>query len=251
MPVAEHTPVGDTADDAGPTTPVLQLDDVMLAPPKGRTRGGLRDARLHVMAGELVLVRVDRRLPCPLLADGAEGIDGAVVRGTVRFEGQLWTDASPGEVARRRGRIGRVFEHWAWISNLDVMENVLLASAHHERSAMAAHRERAERLARRLGLERLPDGRPAFVAHAELQRAQWVRALLRSPRLVLLERPLHGMAAPDPAPLFDVLDEARAEGAAVVWMTSLDSVWQHSLGRQRVRRLTIDQERLRPEAEAH
>ena len=210
---------------------------------RGRRRIEIGDVKLRVEPGELVMVRVERTAACPALADTAEGLQ-SVEPGEVRFEGQTWNQRDPRWAADRRGRIGRVFEDWGWISNLNVMENVLLAAEHHGHADRRTLSEKAEQLARRVGLSGVPPGRPAFVSPADLRRAQWVRALLRDPVLLLLERPMKGVPQSSLQPLCDVVDEARQRGAAVIWLTSLDAAWRRWSDTQRTRRFEIRDNRL-------
>lgn len=140
--------------------------------------------------------------------------------GAVGFRGADWRELSPTEAERHRARIGRVFEGAAWISNLDVDENVLLAQRHHTRRSDADLRAEAEALARLFGLSRLPTGRPAWTEPRDLQRAQWVRALLGTPILLLLEFPERRVTAEDLAAFARAVDERRAAGLGVLWVSS-------------------------------
>jgi len=228
--------------------PVLEFRGVTVRQ-RRRRRIELSDVTLRLEPGELVFIRVARAAPCPPLADVAEGLDEAAP-GEVRFEGLAWSDHYPRQSAVRRGRIGRVFDGWGWISNLDVLENVLLAADYHGRAADHPRLvEKAQRLAQRAGLAEIPRDRPAFVSAADLRRAQWVRALLREPALLLLERPTRGVPPDGLEPLCQMVDQARQRGAAVVWLTSQDATWQRLSSTKRSRGLVIRGNRLGPETE--
>ena len=58
-----------------------------------------------------------------------------------------------------------------------------------------------------------------MVSAVDLKRAEWVRACLGHPRLILLERPEQGVPGDGLARLADMVASAAADGAAIVWMT--------------------------------
>ncbi len=176
---------------------------------------------LRVGAGECVFLRAggDDGRRVRAFGDAVCGIEPPP-EGVVRFNGADWRELPPAEAERRRARIGRVFEGAAWVSNLDVDENVLLAQRHHTRRPDAELRAEAERLARTFGLARLPGTRAAWTDPRDLQRAQWVRALLGAPALLLLEFPERRAAAVHVAALAAAVDAARARGAGVLWITA-------------------------------
>ncbi|MCX7818570.1 MAG: hypothetical protein N2652_05085 [Kiritimatiellae bacterium] len=137
--------------------------------------------------------------------------------GRVEFRGRAWGEIGPEEQAAMRAEVGRVFAGTAWVANLDVDENVLLAALYHGRRPASEWRGEAAALARRFGLAGLPAGRPAVVGADELQRAQWVRALLQRPRLLVLERPLRAAVAAA-GEFGEAIAQALRGGAAMVWL---------------------------------
>jgi ABC-type uncharacterized transport system ATPase subunit len=204
---------------------VLTLRQVTL-PPGRDYDAGLADTSLSVARGEWALVRTEphaTRLP---LADVVEGLV-APTGGRVEFLGARWEERSADAAAQARARIGRVFCGAAWISNLDVDENITLRERHHSRRPVAEIEAEALALARRFGFDALPSQRPAWVPREILMRAQWVRALLGSPALLLLEHPEQDASEPALDALLAILAERRAVGAAIVWFTSDPRVWNH------------------------
>ena len=82
-------------------------------------------------------------------------------------------------------------------------------------------------MARVVGFTEVSTRRPDHVSIDELQRAQWVRAFLGEPVLVLLERPESGAGRDNVPGLFGLVDAALSRGAAVLWTTSDRSLWEH------------------------
>ncbi len=156
---------------------------------------------------------------CPPIADLAAGLREPQA-GQVTFAGQPWSAYAPFAAAAARGRIGRIFAGQAWVSNLDVDENITLAQRHHGHAKPADVRKSAEALARRLGLNGLPGTRPAWTPRRELQLAQWVRALLAPPSLLLVEQPWPDFSDGPGAALRTEIETARKAGMAVVWLVN-------------------------------
>ncbi len=170
-------------------------------------------------AGDCLLVAVEDERPCPPLADAAEGLLEPSA-GRVLMHGADWQEMSPDESSLRRSRIGRVFESQAWLSNLDVDENVTLAQRHHARRSEAEIREEAVRWVQRFGRDALPAMRPAWAPRHELIIAQWVRALLGEPELLIMERATRDATHEECAQLVEAAEEHRRRGAALIWLSS-------------------------------
>lgn len=202
----------------------------------------LREADLTLAAGELVLIRSEPN-PDPLpLAPAALGLIPPD-EGEIHFGGRPWESMDPRTQFACRGTIGRVFAEWGWVSNLNVLENVVLQQRHHTRRSDAQIQDEADALARGFGLDRVPLGRPAFVPPSELRRSEWVRALLGQPRLILLEQPLFQVSIDFLPPLLEELGVARKRGAAVLWLTRDERVWK-STAVQATRRFVLRQSTL-------
>jgi phospholipid/cholesterol/gamma-HCH transport system ATP-binding protein len=180
---------------------------------------GIADVSLSLPAGGLLLAAVDPTRPHTPLADLAQGLI-APSAGTVRHLGEDWQRVSADRAVALRGRMGRTFENGGWINNLDVDENITLPQRYHTSRDPEEILKEALTLAIDLGLPEIPAGRPAAVSRFLLRRAQWVRALLGHPALILLERPGDELPADWIAPLVKRIASERNAGAAVVWITS-------------------------------
>ncbi len=197
-------------------SPVLRVTDAVLPDPP--VRGGTAPFSLELGPGALALVEIGDPAGVTAVGDLLCGLL-APAAGTVEFAGRPWTEGGPAVQAARRSRIGRVFAGAAWLSNLDVDENVLLAQLYHSARPLPELRGEAADLAHRFGLADLPPGRPAWADVRDLQAAQWVRAWLAHPALFVLEEPAaHGTTAAGTA-LQAALRESLAAGAAAVWIT--------------------------------
>ena len=198
------------------TVSILRFEDVSLAaqPPYALD---LAEVSLELNAGELGLVLTGPATEGLPLADLASGLV-APDTGLVRFQDEDWQDRHPDTATAARGNIGRIFEKRGWISNLDVDENITLAQRHHTTRPAAELEAEALALAKQFGFDDLPRVRPALLRTGELRRAAWIRALLGTPLLVLLEHPLRDLPAHAAALLVAAVQSAAARGAAVLWI---------------------------------
>ncbi|MBU0714834.1 MAG: hypothetical protein KJ964_05715 [Verrucomicrobia bacterium] len=204
---------------------ILEFVDVTLLPVP-LDHAGLQGVTLRLTPGELALIKTEsgnEQLP---LADLAEGLL-APDRGVVRFLGESWSAISPEQSLILRAGITRVFDEHGWISNLNVNENVTLAQRHHTRRPIRTIMDEAETLARSFNLEALPAARPAQLPRRDLRRCEWIRAFLGRPQLVLLERPMKGVPLEFLPRLIGAAKETVARGAALIWLTDEDQVWQN------------------------
>ncbi len=176
-----------------------------------------RTISLRLRPGEWARLTAREADLIPLWGDLLIGL-AEPAAGAVRVLGRPWNSAGPEEQSAWRADIGRVFARTAWLANLDVDENVLLAALYHTRQSAAEWRRLAMELAQRFGLPDLPGGRPAHASADALQRAQWVRALLRAPRLLILERPLVATPPAAATSFGEALEDALGRGAAMVWL---------------------------------
>lgn len=194
-------------------------------PAGSRLQIEMRAVHFRLLPGQMALVLIESGNDHLPLADAAVGLI-APSAGAVRFMGETWAGMDPDRELALRARIGRVFDGHGWISNLNVMENITLSQRHHTLRPVREIIAEAEAAARQFGLAEVPKVRPAFVPPRDLRRAEWVRAFLGQPALVVLERPCQGIAFEYIVGLNDAVAAARARGAAVVWTTAEARVWQ-------------------------
>ena len=204
---------------------VLEFERVTI-PASAAYDAPMREVSFRLEEGGLMLVRVDEASDHLPLADAAQGLI-APVSGAVRFLGEEWWKMGARREAMMRGKTRRIFETEGWISNLDVMENLVLAEYHHTHRPMDELVAEAEALARGFGLAEVPAGRHVRLHGAVLRKLDWVRAFMGRPELILLDRAALGISRPDAALLIGAVKTALSRGAAVVWITLEPCVWSH------------------------
>ena len=179
---------------------------------------GISEATFSLGRGEMAVIMVEEGheiLPLAPLAQGLLTPDA----GIVYFNGEGWEAAGPGKQSLMRGRIRRVFEHYGWVANLDMMENLTLAECHHTQRPLEEIKQEVCGLARRFGLGGVPEARPTRVHSMILRKLEWVRAFVGTPDLIILERPLAGAPKADAPLLLSAVGEAAKRGVAVLWIT--------------------------------
>ncbi|MCP5421034.1 MAG: hypothetical protein H6970_06560 [Gammaproteobacteria bacterium] len=215
---------------------VLELVDVSLHHWQTR-QFGLGPITFKLGPGECVLLTVAQAESCSLIGDLAVGLLEPD-NGYVRFLDRPWSALDGKALSAHRGRIGRLFAGHAWLSNLDVDENILLAARHHFADSLRSLRRHADALAEQLGLGETPHRRPTQLARHDLKLAQWIRALLGPKTLLVLENPLLDVYPAAIPVLFDKLAEARRQGTALLWLSSelteyerrqVDPDWQYAV----------------------
>ena len=205
-----------------PSVPIL---DVSAARP--RHEAGTAPAApvdLRLSTGDFALVDARYSGQAAWLADLCSGLL-PLAAGNVRFLGRDWSAMPWDYAAALRGRIGRVFRSGSWIGSMDVAANILLPQLHHTRDDPSSLRERAVALSCAFGLPGLPLVRPSELIAGDLARAACVRAFLGDPELILLDSPVQGRFISLIVPLLNALAAARDRGAAAIWFTRSDVVW--------------------------
>ena len=179
---------------------------------------------LSICSGELAITRPACQEQPSGFADACAGIFPPT-SGRIFFLGRTWPELAPDQANALRGRIGRVFRTGNWINHLSLMENILLSQLHHTRRPARRLRDEAGKLAEQFGLPGLPLGLPGDFTEADLRRAACVRAFLGRPLLILLEEPTSGIYLEIISALMTAIREARERGAAVIWLTQKDLIW--------------------------
>jgi len=178
----------------------------------------VNDVSFALNAGEVLTVQVDPSTRTRSFASLLQGIINPDA-GDLLFLQQRWSGSDYERHFFLRSLIGRVFEGQAWIESLNLDENVTLAARHHGRS-IEDIKVSVQDWLDRLGLERLINRRPAFVAPAILQVHQWIRAFLSQPKLVILERPMQFLSENWFGKLLKSIEWIASRGTAVLWLDS-------------------------------
>jgi len=166
--VGKRYPTGDRA-----------LTDIQLSLPKGQVMALIGPSG----AGKSTLIRCVNRLVEP-------------TQGSIRLEDVELTKLSGSRLRHARRSMGMIFQEYALVDRLSVMENVLsgqLGYVGFWRSFLRRYPQEAVaeafRLLERVGLPHAIDKRADALSGGQRQRVGIARALLQSPKLLLVDEP--------------------------------------------------------------
>ncbi len=177
------------------------LSDVTLAVPKGQIMGLIGPSG----AGKSTLIRCINRL--------VEPTSGKVLLGDTDL-----VRLGKSDLRRQRRRIGMIFQEYALVERLTVMENVLSGRLGYVpfwrsflRKYPASDIERAYRLLDRVGLMEHADKRADALSGGQRQRVGIARALAQEPELLLVDEPTASLDPKTSRQIMRLLTEICAE----------------------------------------
>lgn len=139
-------------------------------------------------------------------------------KGIIRFNGMVWSDASTGQfLPTHKRRIGYVFQEPRLFPHLSVKANLLYGQS------FTPSRERRENLrsvAELLGLENLLTRAPNRLSGGEKQRVAIGRALMTSPKLLLMDEPLSALDSGLKAQILPYIERIRDEAGVPILYVS-------------------------------
>ncbi|MFH1135248.1 MAG: ATP-binding cassette domain-containing protein [Pseudomonadota bacterium] len=157
--------------------------------------------------------------------------------GSIAWFGRGHGDLSSSDLLRLRRKIGWVPRKGRLISNMTVEENLILGHAYHHELSRRESRDEASRLAEGFGLTEVLEVRPVELSPEKQRMAVFVRELIKSPELFVLENP---EADFNPGDLVLVMNEvmARTEKLEAGFIVSIEPLsdlkqkvnWIFSLG---------------------
>ena len=128
--------------------------------------------------------------------------------GSLQVNGEVWQDKTR-FVATHKRPLGYVFQEASLFPHLPVLANLEYGL---KRTALAERRVHLEQVVEWLGLERLIGrGDPAKLSGGERQRVAIGRALLTSPRILLLDEPLSALDSASKQEILPYLERLHRE----------------------------------------
>jgi molybdate transport system ATP-binding protein len=138
--------------------------------------------------------------------------------GSIRIGGSVLFDAAAGiDVPAHRRRIGYVFQDARLFPHLSVRSNLFYG---HRLTPAAERTADPDAVIAMLGIGGLLDRRPDTLSGGERQRVAIGRALLASPRILLMDEPLASLDAARKAEILPWLERLRDESAVPILYVS-------------------------------
>ncbi len=120
----------------------------------------------------------------------------------------LFDGAARVHLAPQARQCGYVFQNYALFPHMTLRENLAFAA---ERSPRLERHRRVNEMLEKFRLTEMAGRRPHEVSGGQKQRCSIARALIGSPKLLLLDEPAQGLDAPLRAEFYDILRQVRAE----------------------------------------
>jgi len=140
--------------------------------------------------------------------------------GRILLDDEILFDGATSVSLRPQERhCGYVFQNYALFPHMTIRQNLEFAADRHPR--LERHRRVTEML-ERFHLTDVSGRRPHEVSGGQKQRCSIARALIGSPRLLLLDEPARGLDAPLRAELYALLRKIRAEFAIPILLVTHD-----------------------------
>ncbi|MFW0783501.1 ATP-binding cassette domain-containing protein [Gordonia sp. CPCC 206044] len=197
----------DTTDEADqPRDPLLELDDVAVHFGGVRAVDGvslqLREGLIHGIlgangSGKSTLLGAMTRL-------------NPLTRGHMRFDGRAYEKVPAHRVAHLG--VARTFQTVRLIDDRSVVDNVLLGLDTADRRRRKQARERVDEVMERVGISDLARMRPSELSYGMQRRTEIARAIVGTPRLLLLDEPTAGMNTAERDEISDLLRSLQGEG---------------------------------------
>jgi ribose transport system ATP-binding protein len=203
--------------------PVLELVDVEKSYPGVRA---LKAVSLTLHAGEVHALVGENGAGKSTIVKILGGIEQADA-GTLRLAGEASTLASP--LAARRAGIAVIHQELTLLPQMTIAENLLLGREHLVGRYGVVSRSRRRRVARamleRIGVTHDPDATVGALPVSEQQLVEIARALGEDAKVILMDEPTAALTEVEAAALFAKIDELKATGVAILYVSHrLDEV---------------------------
>lgn len=119
----------------------------------------------------------------------------------------------------RAEEFGFIFQQMNLISNLTLMENILVAGYVGKKHTAIEVKEYARRLVRQMNLENACDRLPSQVSGGEAQRAAIARAIISDPGIVFADEPTGALNRSNSVEVLNLLTELNRQKQSIVMVT--------------------------------
>lgn len=182
----------------------------------------LRGIHFHIHAGEVIALMGANGAGKSTLVNILSGYHKAD-RGQMRLDNAPYTPRDPAEAIRQ----GIITVHQSIndgvIPDLDVASNLMLdkLASHHSGWWVSPKklRQQARLVASKLGLDIDVTMRVADLSLADRQMISIARAMAQAPKVLILDEPTSSLSSSEAERLFTLIEQLRAHGAAIVYIS--------------------------------
>ena len=143
-----------------------------------------------------------------------------ITGGRVLYREKEISSFSEKQMGRLRAEeFGFVFQQTHLVSNLTLLENVLVAGYVSKKDSSEKVRERAENLLRQMDVEEAKNRLPSQVSGGEAQRAAIARAMIGKPGLLLADEPTGALNQANTREVLGLLTDLNRKGQSILMVT--------------------------------
>lgn len=147
------------------------------------------------------------------------GMD-TITGGKITYQDTVLSDCSEKKMAELRAKeFGFVFQQSCLVSNLTLLENVLVAGFVSRSASEQEIREKADALLRQMHVEKAKDRLPAQASGGEAQRAAIARAMIGTPGLLFADEPTGALNRANSEEVLDLLSGLHKAGQSILMVT--------------------------------
>lgn len=147
------------------------------------------------------------------------GMD-AITSGNVNYKGTNICNLSEKKLANLRAKeFGFVFQQSHLVSNLTLLENVLVAGYVGTKGKGAEVRKQAEMLLKKMGIWEASMRLPSEISGGEAQRTAIARAIINTPNIVWCDEPTGALNKSSSEEVLNLLSKMNKEGQSILMVT--------------------------------
>lgn len=147
------------------------------------------------------------------------GMDRATA-GEVLYGGKDIVKLKEKELAKlRHSDFGFIFQQMHLVSNLTLLENVVVPGYLNKRQSASEVRNRAEQLLEKMSVSQIKTHMPSQVSGGEQQRCAVARAVINRPKVLFADEPTGALNRKNTTEVLDLLTELNREGQSVLMVT--------------------------------
>lgn len=185
----------------------------------GQTNTVLQNVDISLYEGDFTVIMGASGAGKSTLLYALSGMDN-ITSGEVWYRERPLSALSEKEQAALRGKeFGFVFQQTHLVSNLTLLENILVAGYVSKKFPPQEVRQYAAELLCQMGVESAKDRLPAQVSGGEAQRAAIARAMIAHPGLLFADEPTGALNRSSSEEVLGLLTRLHTEGQSIVMVT--------------------------------
>ena len=147
------------------------------------------------------------------------GMDQATA-GQVMYGGENIVDAVEKRLASlRHSDFGFIFQQMHLVSNLSLLENIVVPGYLNKKVSVNQVKARAEELLQMMGLSHIKSHLPSQVSGGEQQRCAIARAVINSPKLLFADEPTGALNRKNTTEVLNLLTDLNHSGQSILMVT--------------------------------